>query len=72
MKIIIMRCEFFQKKTFIKHIFRLNHQQNYYRFSYLLTSALRHRCPHASLALDESLTVPASLSASVPRTLLIN
>lgn len=69
---IIMRCEFFQKKTLIKHVFRLNHQQNYYRFSFLLTSALRHRCLHASLASDESLTVPVSVSASLPRTLLIN
>lgn len=63
---------FFFRGNFNKAYTRLDHQQNYYRFFYFLTSASRHRCLHACLASDESLIVPASLPVFVLRTLLMN
>lgn len=66
--IIIEDVNFFGRELLIEQVFRLDNQRNFYRFSYLLTSASRHRCPHASLASGKSSTVPASLSALVPRT----
>ena len=36
-------------------------------FSYFLTSASRHKCPHPSVASDESLSVPASFLVSILR-----